>query len=78
MNSIIGQTIVPIWLKTGTMKFDAIDKPLILVGPGTGVAAFRAAIQQNWRSKQKIVLIFGCRDENADYYYSEEWKTLQS
>ena len=54
------------------MKFDC-GKPLILVGPGTGVAAFRAAIQQYCR-KQKIVLVFGCRDEHADNYYAEEWK----
>ena len=36
-------TLVPVWLKKGTMKFPT-DKPLIMVGPGTGVAAFRAVI----------------------------------
>lgn len=34
---------VPIWWKKGTMKF-TIERPMIFVGPGTGVAAFRAAI----------------------------------
>jgi len=33
---------VPVWLKRGSLTFP--DKPLIMVGPGTGVAAFRAAI----------------------------------
>ena len=35
--------IVPVWLKRGTMTFPG-DRPLIFVGPGTGVAAFRSAI----------------------------------
>ena len=37
--------IVPTWLKKGTMSFDE-NKPLIMVGPGTGVAAFRSVIQK--------------------------------
>lgn len=35
---------IPVWLKAGTMTFPE-GKPLIMVGPGTGVAAFRAVIQ---------------------------------
>ena len=35
--------MVPVWLKKGTMSFP-VNRPLIFVGPGTGVAAFRSAI----------------------------------
>ena len=41
-NSKVGD-LVPLWLKQGTLKF-LKDRPLIFVGPGTGVAAFRSAI----------------------------------
>ena len=37
--------VVPVWLKKGTMTFDAAY-PIIMVGPGTGVAAFRSVIQK--------------------------------
>ena len=59
-----GTTVVPVWLKKGTMRFSS-EKPMILVGPGTGVAAFRAAIQEAYKRdlKQTIVLVFGCRSE---------------
>jgi sulfite reductase alpha subunit-like flavoprotein len=64
---------VPCWLKKGTMDFTE-KKPMIFVGPGTGVAAFRSAIQK-YVGKTKLVLIFGCRSESDDYYYQEEWKS---
>jgi equilibrative nucleoside transporter 1/2/3 len=63
--SVKPDTTVPVWWKKGTMPFTT-DKPMILVGPGTGVAAFRSAILHAFavnQSKHKIVLIFGCRDE---------------
>ena len=50
------------------------ERPLIFVGPGTGVAAFRSVIQKFKNSPQKIVLIFGCRSEADDFYYAQEWK----
>lgn len=64
--------LVPCWLKRGTMIFDK-TKPLIFVGPGTGVAAFRSAIHK--LTSTKIVLIFGCRSEHDDFYYKDEWST---
>jgi len=57
------------------------DASVIMVGPGTGVAPFRAFIQQ--RSAQnhagKSWLFFGNRNEGLDYLYRDEWKQhLQS
>lgn len=38
---------MPLWVKKGGMKFPADPAtPVIMIGPGTGVAPFRAAIQE--------------------------------
>ena len=68
--------VIPVWLKRGTMTFPENPTPLIMVGPGTGVAAFRSVIQERAPTGQKLVLIFGCRSKDDDYYYEEEWQKL--
>lgn len=50
--------------------------PLIMVGPGTGVAAFISFVQHLNRTETPMVLIFGCRDETKDYYYQELLATI--
>ena len=38
---------MPLWVKKGTLRFPADqDTPVIMVGPGTGVAPFRSALQE--------------------------------
>lgn len=37
---------MPLWVKKGTLKFPKEDTPVIMVGPGTGVAPFRSALQE--------------------------------
>ena len=51
-----------------------------MVGPGTGVAAFRSFIQTLSRTdiKPQMVLVFGCRSANSDYYYKDEWSTIDN
>lgn len=49
------------------------SKPLIMVGPGTGIAPFRAFIQHRLlrgkQSSSEMVLYFGCRRQDQDYLY---------
>lgn len=43
----LGEVVVPLWVKRGTLKFpEDKDTPVIMVGPGTGVAPFRSALQE--------------------------------
>jgi len=70
-------TVIPVWFKPSLLTFPR-EKPLIMVGPGTGVAPFRAAIWEliNWADCKEIVLIFGCRSKDADFYYKDEWTEI--
>jgi sulfite reductase alpha subunit-like flavoprotein len=58
---------------------EANSMPLILVGPGTGIAPFRAFIQQRRLSQASgdILVFFGCRSRQADFFYEEEWQQAQ-
>ena len=54
------------------------DIPLIMVGPGTGVAPFRAFLQERQAlgAKGKNWLFFGAQREKCDYAYKEDWEKL--
>ncbi|XP_063000895.1 NADPH-dependent diflavin oxidoreductase 1 isoform X2 [Elgaria multicarinata webbii] len=69
---------VPLWVKRGGMKFPAEPHtPVILIGPGTGVAPFRAAIQERVaQGKRGNCLFFGCRQKAKDFYCRAEWEDL--
>lgn len=56
--------------------------PIIMVGPGTGVAPFRGFVRERAFLKQEknvhvgtTILFFGCRSQQ-DYLYKEEWPAL--
>ena len=55
------------------------DTPLIMVGPGTGVAPFRAFLQdrQATGAKGKNWLFFGAQREGCDYSYEEDFAQLK-
>ncbi|XP_071802445.1 NADPH-dependent diflavin oxidoreductase 1-like [Asterias amurensis] len=70
---------IPIWVKSGTITFpkDGDHTPVIMVGPGTGVAPFRSYLQH--RAAQDIgsnVLFFGCRNSEKDYLCHSDWCPL--
>ncbi len=55
------------------------DAPMIMVGPGTGVAPFRAFLQERQATgaKGKNWLFFGEQRAATDFYYKEELETMQ-
>jgi sulfite reductase alpha subunit-like flavoprotein len=62
-----------------------VHKPVVMVGPGTGVAPMRSLVYQRimWREELGIenpvkdVLFFGCRNRDADYFFKDEWEELE-
>lgn len=54
--------------------------PIIMVGPGTGVAPFRAFLQERKATgaRGKSWLFFGSQREKCDYFYGDEFFNLQA
>ncbi|TRY74302.1 hypothetical protein DNTS_002940 [Danionella cerebrum] len=71
-----GYIYVPLWVKKGGLRFPQdLDTPVIMVGPGTGVAPFRSALQERIAlGKIANVLFFGCRSKSKDFYCRSEWE----
>ena len=53
------------------------DAPIIMVGPGTGVAPFRAFVQERrvTNAKGKAWLFFGEQHQSSEFFYEDEWNT---
>nr|CAG4715160.1 unnamed protein product [Naegleria fowleri] len=51
--------------------------PIIMVGPGTGIAPFKGFIEERLFTKAtgRNLLFFGCRDRNKDFLYRTELET---
>ncbi|KAL0122246.1 hypothetical protein PUN28_007176 [Cardiocondyla obscurior] len=65
------------WLQKGTFQFS--NKPMILIGPGTGVAPFRSLLLEKAKTEKDLkeyILFFGCRNKNKDYHCREDFERL--
>nr|CAD7392239.1 unnamed protein product [Timema cristinae] len=71
------------WLATlkpgDTIK--AWNVPVIMIGPGTGVAPFRSFVQeraaQGSARSDLLCLFFGCRNSAGDFHCRDEWVSLE-
>ncbi|KAJ9082295.1 NAPDH-dependent diflavin reductase, variant 2 [Entomophthora muscae] len=67
--------LIRITVSRGTMALPLSDAPIIMVGPGLGIAPFRSFIQARAHSNiAQNYLISGCRFKEMDEHYADEWK----
>lgn len=85
---------VPIHVRRSTFRLPTSPKvPIIMIGPGTGVAPFRGFVQERLalarRAKEKsgagaledwapMHLFYGCRREDEDFLYADEWPQYEA
>jgi cytochrome P450/NADPH-cytochrome P450 reductase len=68
--------------KAGFRLPDDASVPIIMIGPGTGLAPFRGFLQERADRKAKgaslgpAMLFFGCRHPEQDYLYADELKAF--
>ncbi len=68
--------------KAGFRLPDDASVPVIMIGPGTGLAPFRGFLQERAHRKAQgaslgpAMLFFGCRHPEQDYLYADELKTF--
>jgi cytochrome P450/NADPH-cytochrome P450 reductase len=68
--------------KAGFRLPDDASVPVIMIGPGTGLAPFRgflqarAALKAAGKSLGPAILFFGCRHPEQDYLYADELKAF--
>ncbi|KAL6761786.1 hypothetical protein V8C86DRAFT_3013104 [Haematococcus lacustris] len=78
---------VACWVQRGALRMPADRRlPLLLIGPGTGVAPFRAFLEERQPPAPGLAvpgspapchLFFGCRSASSDFYFQHQWQQLQ-
>ena len=71
------KTLIPVFVAASHFGLpDDPAKDIIMVGPGTGVAPFRAFVQERVATKApgRNWLFFGDQHQKTDFLYGDEWK----
>ncbi|KAI4686165.1 uncharacterized protein J4E88_004002 [Alternaria novae-zelandiae] len=84
LNSLKVGAPVTVSVKPSVMKLPTkTTAPIIMAGLGTGLAPFRAFVQERAYQKQQgheigeVLLYMGARHQREEYLYGEEWEAYQ-
>lgn len=78
-----GQTVMCYLRKSQFRIPSKPEVPIIMIGPGTGLAPFRGFIQErDWQKKNgrnvgDTILYFGCRKQKEDFLYEDELREFE-
>ncbi|KNB01633.1 hypothetical protein FOXG_04834 [Fusarium oxysporum f. sp. lycopersici 4287] len=75
------QPSLSVFVKTSTFRLPSDPTiPILMVGPGTGVAPFRGFVRERvvmhrqGKDFAPMTLFYGCRKRTEDFLYQEEWE----
>ncbi|XP_015223145.1 NADPH--cytochrome P450 reductase isoform X2 [Lepisosteus oculatus] len=78
------KSTVPMYVRKSQFRLPfKASNPVIMIGPGTGIAPFIGFIQERgWLKEQgkevgETVLYYGCRHKNEDFLYQEELEAFE-
>lgn len=81
--NVLDATRLPVHIRHSQFKLPRNNAlPVIMVGPGTGVAPFRgfvherAALKREGKEVGPTILFYGCRHPKQDFLYADEWPEL--
>lgn len=78
----LGSAVVPVYIQPhhGFTLPSSHDTPIVMIGPGTGVAPYRAFMQERMAKNAtgKHWLFFGEWNRATDFFYEEYWNGLVS
>jgi len=79
---VVGDTPVPAFVSHSHFGLpeDHAEKDVIMIGPGTGIAPFRAFVQERAAvgAKGRNWVFFGDQHSATDFLYEDEWNDYQS
>ncbi|KAL2095280.1 hypothetical protein ACEWY4_009999 [Coilia grayii] len=76
--------LVPLYVRKSQFRLPfKASTPVVMIGPGTGIAPFMGFLQERaWQKEQgkdvgETVLYYGCRHRNEDFLYQEELEEFE-